>query len=349
MSSILKKLKHSDLCGRGGACFPTALKWEMVKKAPGKVKYVVCNASEGEPGVQKDKYILENYADQVIEGMKIAIKFLDAKEGFIYLNPGYYQCLHSHLEDIIADLPIKVIAKAEEAGYIGGEETAVLNALEKRRIEPRLKPPFPTTNGLWGAPTLINNVETFYDIALIESGEYKEERFYTISGDCLWDGVYRLPESYTIRRILEETDNYPDFLFCVQVGGAASGEMLNISQLNQEVAGSGAIVIYSLKRHHPIGLMRRWVDFFVRESCGQCTPCREGIFRLYQILYSQEVDWVTMALILENLAQASFCGLGCGAAVPFSSLIYNILPFSPEWQKKIGLDNFKKICQSFKI
>ncbi|MDD5032314.1 MAG: hypothetical protein PHR36_04735, partial [Patescibacteria group bacterium] len=228
---ILNKIKKAGLVGRGGACFSTADKWEAVKKAKGAKKYVVCNAAEGEPGVAKDRYILENFPERVIDGLKIAIDFLGAEKGYIYINHNYYKELSKILTKVIGKAPIEFFIKPIGSGYIGGEESSILNAIEGRRVEPRLRPPFPTTSGLLGRPTLINNVETFYNVSLVAADKYKRERFYTVSGDCLWTGVFSFPENWTIEKILRETKNYPKFPFFVQVGGEASGEVLNSSQL----------------------------------------------------------------------------------------------------------------------
>ena len=172
-NNIIQKLKKAKLTGRGGAGFSTSLKWEMVRQAKGDKKYVVCNASEGEPGVKKDWYLLEKYPEKVIDGMMIAIKYLKADEAFLYLNPDYYEKLKNKLKPLILHLPIKLFKKDHLAGYVGGTETTALNHIEGHKIEPKLRPPFPVTNGLWGMPTLVNNVETFYDVSLINSGKYK--------------------------------------------------------------------------------------------------------------------------------------------------------------------------------
>ncbi len=289
--NIIAKLKKANLKGRGGAGFPTWLKWDMVKKAKGKDKYVVCNLAEGEPGVLKDKYILENYPEKMIDGIMIAIEFLKAREGIIYINPDYYKIFGNKLRKIIKDRPIKLFRKPREAGYIGGEETSVLNAIEGKRIEPRLRPPFPPEKGLWGCPTLVNNTETFYDVSLIACGKYKNKRFYTISGDCLWDGVYEFSEDWTIEKILKESGNYPDFEFFVQVGGDASGEVLNSRQLKRKATGAASITIYSITKHNPLDLLNKWINFFVNQSCGQCTPCREGVYRLRELINSLDKNY----------------------------------------------------------
>jgi NADH:ubiquinone oxidoreductase subunit F (NADH-binding) len=336
--NILNEIKKANLVGRGGSSFPTAMKWEMVRKATGNQKYVICNASEGEPGVRKDGYILENFGKRVIDGMKIAIDFLSAKnkcniKGYIFINHEYYKKLGKKLNKIIADdkrYKIELFIKPDGSGYIGGEETSILNAIEGKRVEPRLRPPFPTTNGLWSCPTLINNVETFYNVSLVADNEYKENRFYTISGDCLSAGVYELSDNWTIEKILRETNNYPEFGFFVQVGGDASGEVLNGKQLGKAASGAGSITIYNSKKHKPEEMLKKWIGFFMNESCGQCTPCREGVYRLEKIINSNNLDWKLIEELLNNLEEASFCGLGSVVPTPIRSYRRNVSLHSKE-------------------
>lgn len=372
--SILEKIRQANLVGRGGACFPVADKWSSVAKAMEdksavadssfgvnlrrteamadkvdrkKTAYVVCNAAEGEPGVAKDLYILKNHAAEVVNGMRLAIDFLAAEKGIIYLNPKYYREIFKKLKKEIGNLNIEIFEKPLSAGYIGGEESSVLNAMEGGRIEPRLRPPFPTTNGLWGCPTLINNVETFYNVSLVERGNYKSERFYTVGGDCLYDGVFKFGEKYTVEKVLKETNNYPNFPFFVQVGGDASGEVLNSRQLKRPAAGAGSITIYSIAKRKPKEILFGWLNFFVNESCGQCAPCREGIYRLREILESKDPDWKLFADLLANLSDSAFCGLGCALPIPIVSYVKNVLGDETVVGSEIaGLDR-KAICGCF--
>ncbi len=325
--NIIAKLKKAQLVGRGGGCFPVWLKWQMVHQARAEKKYVVCNASEGEPETRKDRYILKHYPERVIDGVKIAFYYLRAEKAFIYLRPSYYKELAPILKKVIGSAPIEIFKKPHEAGYIGGEETSALNTIEGKRTEPRLRPPFPTTHGLWGYPTLINNVETFYNVSLVYAGAYKKTRFYTISGDCLWTGVYEYSQDYTIEQILKTTRNYPKFNFFVQIGGGAAGVVLNSHQLDQPVVGAGSITVYSFSKHSPRQLLRHWASFFKRESCGQCTPCREGTYRIDELVNQKEIDWNLLAEILVNLKESSFCGLGGSVPIPFASFMQNVLPY----------------------
>lgn len=345
---LISKIKKAKLIGRGGGCFPVADKWQMVKVATGKRKYVICNASEGEPGVEKDLFILEKYPAKVIKGISLAINSLDADSAYIYLNPDYYSKLNSLLRKHIGKLPIGIFKKEHKAGYIGGEETSVLNHIEGKRIEPRIRPPFPPQHGLWGFPTLINNVETFYDVCLVEEDEHKRNRFYTINGDCMWHGVYELGEELTINEILSLTDNYPEFEFFVQVSGEASGLVLHQDQLDRQASGCASITVYSTFKHAPIDLIKKWVSFYLRESCGQCTPCREGVYRLNEVLNQTEPDWKWFSDLLTNMSETSFCGLGYSVPVAVRSYVENVLSRQPD--NKIVLPNVTKefICKCFK-
>ncbi len=345
---IIEKLKKSHLTGRGGGCFPVWQKWVSVHSAPGERKFVVCNASEGEPDVRKDLHILDKEAHRVIDGMKLAIYYLHAEKGFFYLNPLYYDRLAKLLSKAIGTAPIEIFKKPHNAGYIGGEETSLLNTMEGGRTEPRIRPPFPVTYGLGGYPTLIHNVETFYDISLIAANAYQHKRFFSIAGDVIWAGVYELPEDMHIDKILLNTDNWPKFPFFVQVGGGASGQVLNISQLKSPATGAGSITVYSIEKHSPIALIRHWIRFFERESCGQCTPCREGTYRLNEIVHSSKPDWETFAQLLVNLKDTAFCGLGCAVPIPISSFIRNVMPHYPSGRLEIPDAGSRLICECFK-
>ncbi|MFA6306233.1 MAG: NADH-ubiquinone oxidoreductase-F iron-sulfur binding region domain-containing protein [Patescibacteria group bacterium] len=326
MQDILSKIQQANLVGRGGAGFPTAQKWAAVKNAVGDKKYIICNAAEGEPGVFKDGYILEHYPEKVIDGMKIAIDFLNAEKGYIFLNYGYNKKLNKKLAALLKDSKIEISVKPANAGYIGGEESAVLNTIQGKRIEPRLKPPFPTTAGLWNCPTLINNVETFYNVSLAAADQYKNKRFYTITGDCLNEGVYELPDNLTIEKLLKQTKNYPKFPFFVQIGGNASGEALNSAQLKKQVSGAGSVAVYSLAKNNYKKVIKNWLTFFINESCGMCVPCREGTYRLNEIFSKENIDWELFNDLLDNLSDASLCALGGSAPIAIKSFMKNVYP-----------------------
>jgi NADH:ubiquinone oxidoreductase subunit F (NADH-binding) len=185
-SVIIEKIKKSGLTGRGGACFPTGQKWEMVAKSPEKERYLVCNASEGDPHCAKDKWLLENHLAEVIEGIKIAIGTIKPKKTYIYLAP-HFKDFRTKIQEAIAGIPIEIFDKPDEE-YAHGEETVALNAIEGKKLISRARPPYPTEKGLWGKPTLINNVETFYWISKIAKDEYQGEIFVSIYGKNLRPG-----------------------------------------------------------------------------------------------------------------------------------------------------------------
>lgn len=321
---IISKLKKADLLGRGGANFPTWQKWQMVKEAEGFKKYVICNASEGEPGVKKDYHLLINYPEKVIAGIKFALITIPNSTAYIYLNVEYYGKFKRDLLDIIDNLPIKIFKKTGH--YIGGEETALLETIEGKRQQPRLKPPYPTSVGLFGLPTLINNVETFYFANQIIFGEYRKTRLYTLSGDIKNKGVFEFPLDLSIKQILIKTDNLPKEDFFVQAGGGAEGEILLPEELKQPVPGTGAIIVFNRAKTNPYKLMANWAKFLIFGNCDKCPPCREGIYRINQMIENKTIDKKIMADIFYVLENTSFCGLGRGAALPFKSLI-----------KKLGL------------
>ena len=316
---IIEKLKESGLKGRGGGSFPVFLKWDLVKKAKGEEKYVICNASEGEPNVFKDGFILENYPEEVINGISLAMDFISAKSAYLYLNKEYYLKFKEKLENIIGDKNIILFEK--KGKYIGGEETAICESIEGNLVEPRKKPPFLTDCGLFNCPTLMNNVETFYSVSKIIKGEYKKTRFYSVNGDVLNKGVYELGENLTIEEVLKETNNYPDFDFFVQDGGGASGEILLINELNCLSHGAGSITVFNKKETDLYSLMENWAKFFHTGNCDKCVPCREGAYRIYEMIKNRKIDKEKLEDIFLSLKKTSFCSLGRGIPLPFESLI----------------------------
>ncbi|PIT88060.1 MAG: hypothetical protein COU29_03540 [Candidatus Magasanikbacteria bacterium CG10_big_fil_rev_8_21_14_0_10_36_32] len=330
--NIIDKIKTAKLTGRGGADFPTATKWQGVLKAhskyPDKPVYVVCNATEGEPGIEKDKFILQNYPEKMLAGMKIAMETLGAEKGYIYLNPVYYKKFAAKLKKIIGKLPIEFFV--EYGGYICGEETVLLETIEGNRSEPRLKPPFPTERGLFSCPTLVNNVETFYYVAEIADGAYQQTRFYYVGGDVKNSGVYELPIHLSIGKILDETKNSPPFEFFIQAGGGASGEILTSGELDIPLKGAGSIIVYNFKKTKTLLLIKNWVEFFYKSNCGKCAPCREGFFRLRQLLKCRQLNIALLRALVQTMKDASFCPLGRSIWLPTVGLL-----------EKIGLNNKK--------
>lgn len=348
---ILGKIKEVGLKGCGGAFYPTADKWQAVKSSFAVKKYVVANGSEGEPNVEKDGWLLLNRPESVISGMKAALGFLKerkvAVKGYLYLNPIYYKKYAKNLKKIIAEkkADIEIFKKPDDAGYIGGEETAALNDIEGKKIEPRLKPPFPTVSGLWSYPTIINNIETFYHVGKLVDGTFKNVRFFSVNGDCQKPGVYEFPSDKTIEEVLRVTGNWPSFRFFVQVGGGACGEVYNDKQLDRPACGAMSLTLYRVDNWQPKEVFRKWIGFFMAETCGQCVPCREGTYRLFETLNSEESDWQLVYDLLENLGESSFCGLGLSVPWPIKSYIKNVL-CSGEY--KLDYPCKKNICKIFK-
>ncbi len=320
------------MVGRGGAGFPTASKWEMVKKAKGSPKYVVCNASEGEIGVFKDFFILENHLDKVLKGMVLAMDYLKTRHAFINLNGNYFKKLKGKLMPALKKYKAKgydFTVYEEDPSYIGGEETALLNAIEGKRAQPRIKPPFPVEVGLYGKPTIINNVETFYDVALVAEGKFTHKRFFCVGGKAKNRGVFHLPATLTLYQILEKTKNLPTFDFFVQVGGSASGIVLNKDQLKDHpMSGAGSIEIYKANMK-PRDLLMKWFKFYAEESCGKCTPCREGTFHLYELIRKHKtIPWEPILEIIDTMDKTSFCALGRSIGLPVKSYRMNVLKLS---------------------
>jgi NADH:ubiquinone oxidoreductase subunit F (NADH-binding) len=342
--NIIAKLKTADLRGRGGANFPTHSKWQMFADAVSnhrgagsrtrEKKYIVANGSEGEPNVAKDGYILKNHPEVLIDGLKIALDTFKGAEAFIFLRRDYFKKYKKKLEKLIGDLPITVFR--EHGGYLSGEETVLCEEIEKNLpARPRTKPPYPGQAGIFGLPTLINNIETFYYVAKIAEDKYKKTKFYTISGKTPYKGVYELPVAWSVKKILTETKTLPEFDYFVQVGGGASGDVLLSSETTQKVSGSGAIVIYDKEQTDPWVLMRTWIDFFMNENCDKCTPCREGTYRILEMIRDRQFDHrkagsrtrdkntiEDLFFVLEN---TSYCALGRSIPLPFRSAIKKLL------------------------
>jgi len=326
---ILEKIEAANLVGRGGGAFSVAIKWLTVKNTSGDKKYIIVNASEGEPGVKKDEHIIINYLDKVFAGIKLADDFIGAAKIYFYVNHIYFNKYGAEIKNVAKkiglDGKMEIFVKPKEHLYIGGEESTILNIIEGGIIEPRLRPPFPAQSGLYACPTLINNVETFYNVALVDNGEFYDFRFFTLSGDLKTPGVYSYPAKWTINMILRESGNYPNFPFFVQVGGDVSGEVLNDRQLDKLVGGAGSIRVYNLEKHNSETLLRYWLEFFRKSSCGRCAPCREGTYRLQEMIDGGTIDLAIFCQILNNLESSSLCALGSSVPVPVYSYFKNVL------------------------
>ncbi len=362
---VVEALKASGLRGMGGAGFPTGMKWDFTRKADGAPKYVVCNADESEPGTFKDRLILEQLPHLLIEAMVLAGWIIGATEGIIYLRHEYgreRKALLSALErarsagvlgqsvfggDFAFDLDLFI----SPGGYILGEETALLEALEDKRGEPRNKPPFPTNFGLRGKPTLINNVETFAAIPAILSrgadwwngqglGEFKGLKFVAVSGDVEKPGVYCVPMGTTVNDLLQTCGGVPGgkALAAFAPGGASSnflpaaaaGVALDFQALQEagSMLGSGA-VIFVAEGRDLVELAANVLRFFRNESCGKCVPCRVGSDKAVSMLEAAlggKPGENLISLLREmgdTLARTSICGLGQVALAPVLSVIEN--------------------------
>ncbi|GAB4219740.1 MAG: hypothetical protein Fur009_7280 [Candidatus Microgenomates bacterium] len=326
---IIDKIKNSGLCGRGGAGYPTGIKWEEMYKKNYPLIYICVNGSEGEPGTKKDGYILENYLKELIEGIKVAyFLFPQTKNIYLYLRKDYFEKYKDKINSLKENLPLEVFK--EPGGYLCGENTVLVNSIEGKRWEPRRKPPYLSEKGLWGAPTIVNNIETFYRIYEIVNNKYKNNRFYTIGGLAKNPGVYDLPIEITIAEVLKLTDNQITKDNFFQLGGGASGIFYTFDEINSQSAnfGTGVILIYNKNKTNLTEIFYEKLSFLIKENCGKCIPCREGLYQLFELTknnflvdkkYSQKIED-----LIENLKTASFCGLGSGAGQAFKSL----------WQKK---------------
>ena len=321
--NIIAKIKEANLIGRGGAGFPTWMKWDAVKKQEGKNIYIIANGSEGEPFVFKDKHILQNHPQEFIEGIKIALKTFANSEAIIYLNHKYYDKYKKKLEKLSQGYPITYFRKTGK--YIAGEETALISHIEGKRIEPRTRPPYPTEAGLNNLPTLINNIETFYRIYEIGNGTYVGKSFFSISGDVKNKGVFEFPEDYSIKKILEDSGNWPSFDFFVQFGGGASGSIFLPEELDEPKRGTPAIVVFNRKKTNLLKLMKFWANFYAEENCDKCTPCRESSLRILEMTRKKKIDFEKLDDMFFALEKTSFCPLGREMSHAFKTLIEKIL------------------------
>ncbi len=319
--SVIKKLKKTNLRGRSGSGFPVWQKWQAVKKAKSEKKYAVCNAAEGEPGSKKDGLILEKYPQEAVSGLKLAMEEAGATKGFIYLKKSYYKKFGANLRKLIAEYPISLIEKP--GGYLAGEEGVLCNAIEGKPLFPRAKPPYPTEQGIWNRPTLVNNIETLLMAWRIYTNSYEGERFFTIGGEAKKPGVFVFPQSADIADILERGKNYPDFDFFVQAGGGAMGEILLPKEIEKPLKGCGVIIIH--KRRNARKFILDLLEFFMEENCDKCVPCREGILRIYNMVKKEKINKKILENITFSLKNSSFCAFGECSALPIKTAIEKLL------------------------
>lgn len=346
---VIAEVKASGLVGRGGAAFPTGVKWEGAAKAETDQKYVICNADESEPGTFKDRVLLIDDPHMTIEGMCIAAYAIGATKGYIYIRAEY---------PYIVPVLENALGEAREAGYLGkdfdieirvgagayicGEETALFESIEGKRGFPRIKPPFPTTHGVFGKPTVINNVETLCNVPLIiaeGTAEFRKigtekspgPKLFCVSGDVTKPGLYEVPFGVTLREVLDMAGGVANdkelkaVLFGGAAGAFATSEHLDVKMTFEDLRevglplGSGVVMVFDKTRDMRTTL-KNLGHFFAHESCGKCYPCQMGTQRQKEILNriadgkTQKGDFVRLQDVGWTMTDASLCGLGQTAA-----------------------------------
>ncbi len=353
---ILFEVKDSKLKGRGGAGFPVSTKWMLAAAALSNDKYIICNADEGEPGTYKDRVLLYEYPELIFDGMVIAGYTIGSSKGIIYLR-GEYEYLLKPLQDYLESMRNDNLLGERILGYrnfnfdieiflgssayICGEETALIESLEGNRGEARNRPPYPVNTGFKGRPTSVNNVETLCCIPhiVLNGGNWYKKygtevstgtKLFSVSGDCEKPDVYELPWGVTINDLLEKSG--AKNTKAVQVGGA-SGQCIPKSQFDrtlgyEDLATGGSIIIFDESRNM-LKVLKNFMEFFVEESCGQCTPCRIGNRKLLEGVNMIEKGEYTFSYLnkLKELGRtmqvASKCGLGQSSPNSFISILDN--------------------------
>jgi bidirectional [NiFe] hydrogenase diaphorase subunit len=363
-SEVVEEVTRSGLRGRGGAGFPTGLKWGTVAKSPGAKKYVVCNGDEGDPGAYMDRSILESDPHLVLEGMAVAAYAVGADQGFLYVRAEYPLAI-SRLQIAIRQAKqlgllgggifetpfnFNVDIRIGAGAFVCGEETALMASVEGRRGTPRPRPPFPAERGLWGCPTLINNVETFANIAPIinrGAGWYagigtarsKGTKVFALTGKVQNNGLIEVPMGITLRQIVEEMGGGAiggAKVKAVQTGGPSGGcipaEFLDTSVDYESltklgsIMGSGGMVVMD-ETTNMVEIARFYMDFCRDESCGRCIPCRAGTVQMFNLLEKIVTRRATARdiALLEELCDlvkhTSLCGLGQTAPNPVLSTL----------------------------
>jgi len=353
--AVIREVSEAKLLGRGGAAFPAGRKWDSVARAPVHPHYLVCNADESEPGTFKDRVLMENDPFAVVEAMAIAALATGCEKGFIYVRTEY-PLARSRIENAIAQsrdlFGVELEVRRGAGAYICGEETALFNSIEGKRGEPRNKPPFPVQSGLFGKPTLENNVETLVNVLdiIVEGGaafagtgtpESTGTRLFCLSGHVRRPGVYEVPMGTTLRALIELAGGLREGrkLGAILLGGAA-GSFVTEGQLDVPLSfegtraigatlGSGAVMVFDDTADIE-AILLRIARFFRHESCGQCVPCRVGTKRQEEILHrllvdrkseNRDVDVALLADIAQAMRDASICGLGQTAASAVQSAI----------------------------
>ena len=352
--AVINALTEARLLGRGGAAFPTGRKWESVARAPARPHYLVCNADESEPGTFKDRVLMESDPFAVVEAMAIAAYATGCEKGFMYVR-AEYPLARRRIENAVAQvqaaglLGFEIEVRRGAGAYICGEETALFNSIEGKRGEPRNKPPFPVEVGLFGKPTLVNNVETLVNVLdiVLEGGaafaatgtsDSTGTRLFCVSGQVLHPGLYEVPMGTPLRALIDQAGGLRPgrTLQAVLLGGAA-GSFITPAQVDVPLSfegtraigatlGSGAVIVFDDTADMKPVLLRI-ARFFRDESCGQCVPCRVGTKRqeeiLERMLQGRDGDRHADVMLLSDIARAmrdaSICGLGQTAANAIAS------------------------------
>jgi len=365
---LIEEVKKSNLRGRGGAGFNCGMKWSFSYKLETDQKYVVCNADEGEPGTYKDRIIMMNDPQSLFEGMAICGYAIGSNKGYIYCR-GEYPYVVEHLNKAIAQAKDKGVlgdfdieVRMGAGAYVCGEESALIESIEGHRGEPRFKPPFPGVEGLWGKPTIVNNVETFANIPVIlEKGaewfknigaaSYPGTKVLTLTGDVVNRTYFEVPTNVTIRDVVFGlgggiVDNKK--FKAVQIGGTSGGfipEELLDTQIDFDsmskigaALGTGAVFVMDETRDI-VDIVTRITKFFEHESCGKCNPCREGTKRMHEMVerINNGTGKVADMDLLENLggvmSVACLCGLGQAAPAP---VLTTLKHFKNEFNAKLN-------------
>ncbi len=349
-SDILNDILDSGLRGRGGAGFPTGMKWKYTADQESENKYVICNADEGEPGTFKDRQILTQVPYKVFSGMAICAKIVGAKEGYIYLR-GEYKYLQAEIEEELnifhqtldkLKFHFRIYLRMGSGAYICGEESALFESMEGKRGEPRNKPPYPTVSGFRGQPTVINNVETLvYAMMICDMGpeQFKElgskdsrgSKVFSVSGDTPIAGIYELELGMHLENFVEDFGDGDTK--AVQVGGA-SGFCVPRKKFSDTIIGfegvptGGSMKLFNSSRsmYH---VLQNYLEFFEEESCGQCTPCRVGCQQLLKGIEAVKKGKKNSAYLdrlirlATTMKYASKCGLGQSVGNSFVSIVTN--------------------------
>jgi NADH-quinone oxidoreductase subunit F len=363
---VIEEVKKSGLRGRGGAGFPTGMKWEFTRQAAGSEKYIICNADEGEPGTFKDRLILEGDPHKLIEAMAIAAYAIGAGRGYVYIRGEYGLSIERMQKAIDQAREFNLLGKniletgfsfeleiKKGAGaYVCGEETALIESLEGKRGNPRVKPPYPVTHGLWQKPTAVNNVETLANIpAIISNGagwfrkigtdKCPGTKVFTILGHVEYPGLIETDMGTPLREIIFSFGGgiKGGKKFKAALLGGAAGVFLSEPQLdvkmdfenlkeNKAVLGSGAVLVMN-EDTSIVDMLFSIAKFFAHESCGQCSPCRIGTQQILQIIYrirgggGRKGDPETLLQLAEAMFKSSLCPLGQSLVMPVKSALSN--------------------------